>query len=997
MPIGLLPGVDTELDLTDPSPIIDSLCDVMPSNDTQRAEISLSSGQFENAKRFLEEALRQEPKPDPKDAYARAVMGRILKQQGHHERNERMLRESVEYFDTAIKFEPKLDWALTELVYVLIALKRKDEALGRVQSLIDRESFPAGDKEAAPALGLKGRLQRMNRQLKEASETIRHALELAPDLAWIHAEAGEIYRNQRRYADAIKAFNEAGKLAKQNKLPVDVRAWIDCRKGMAFKGMRNNHAALQALSDALRISPQNTQALEMKVRLLWNLEQQDLALETLRGALASSPGSSALYMLLVYFGQLEEALASLNKYLGKEPSDIAALINKGELLHRAGEYEATVKLLEEEVGVQVEDLKGDGSEMGLGALEQAPEPWRAFGLLGSALKYLGPDRSDKALAAFDEALRILVKTLPDVPARRISEASLLVGQADVMRFAGQQKNAREKYGQAAEILQRVFEDDPASVDATNMWLLGASLMWLGECEEAGRLLQRAKWEDRSIHILNFVLGLAFILDGQLHRAERTYEGAIRAIKEEWPIDALLRHGILKAAVHSLDVAASDASLDEDQSAKSEVKRILKQLEEALGEAIQETTEIRQKIWDTESHPETEPPAAPARSTFARLTNLSMLPTAEPTTPMIRLDNNFCVVDWNVAASLAFDHTLGGQTGQWVGEWLTLYLDNPLAAAEHGQKAFGDPDHVPMIDVEEQHFTSKTYGPFDMTKRAYNIPHDDGTQLGWLMTFELKFNDEAKNLRFQKDLIREVTEENRWSEHALSYDQLLSNLKLYDELIGTMIGEIGPLEEVAQDARVLDLGAGAGNLTYRLASTSDRRFIYAVDKSAAMLNMLRKKCADYLRDDAGDCGVVSTRHDIAQISQILGDLSERFDIAFLVNVLNTVKAPKQTLEGVHKLLKPGGEVRITGPRKDSDVDVLFDAFRKDLEERGLYEKLQPFHEHLYELNKSQLAPGFAWSVDDVADMLRDVGFSEITHSGEGLSLYAGESMVVCARK
>ena len=83
-----------------------------------------------------------------------------------------------------------------------------------------------------------------------------------------------------------------------------------------------------------------------------------------------------------------------------------------------------------------------------------------------------------------------------------------------------------------------------------------------------------------------------------------------------------------------------------------------------------------------------------------------------------------ILDWNTAADLAFDSTLVSFRQQWVGLWLGEYLDDPLAAAEHGQRVFGDERNLPWIDVENQHFTSEHYGPIDMTKRAFFVPNDN---------------------------------------------------------------------------------------------------------------------------------------------------------------------------------------------------------------------------------------------------------------------------------
>ena len=142
-----------------------------------------------------------------------------------------------------------------------------------------------------------------------------------------------------------------------------------------------------------------------------------------------------------------------------------------------------------------------------------------------------------------------------------------------------------------------------------------------------------------------------------------------------------------------------------------------------------------------------------------------------------------------------------------------------------------------------------------------------------MTFELRFHDPSRSLKYRKDLSRQLAQEHLWSEHALSYDAVLGKSSDYNELLSTMTGEIGPLAEVPQDARVLDLGTGTGNLTHKLASSSDKRVIYALDKNPGMLEVLSKKCQRFMSQKQGCSTVFGMKRDIGQLS--LGTKKARF--------------------------------------------------------------------------------------------------------------------------
>jgi hypothetical protein len=153
----------------------------------------------------------------------------------------------------------------------------------------------------------------------------------------------------------------------------------------------------------------------------------------------------------------------------------------------------------------------------------------------------------------------------------------------------------------------------------------------------------------------------------------------------------------------------------------------------------------------------------------------------------------------------------------VREWV-FFLDNYEEVLKHGEEAFSPERALPNIDVEEIRYTSRRYGPLVATKRAYQIPDDDGSCLGWLTTLEPAFADDAKTEEFHLDTIHTMQMDLVWSEYSLSYDSVLLNTLVYPELLESLVGERGPIPEVPHGAVVLDLGAGTpvarGDLSLR---------------------------------------------------------------------------------------------------------------------------------------------------------------------------------------
>ena len=372
--------------------------------------------------------------------------------------------------------------------------------------------------------------------------------------------------------------------------------------------------------------------------------------------------------------------------------------------------------------------------------------------------------------------------------------------------------------------------------------------------------------------------------------------------------------------------------------------------------------------------------------------LLVRPSAYPTTPMYLLDNAYRIIDWNEAFTIAFDRTMEGRKGRGVLEW-TYFLDNYEEVLDHGAKTFSGANQLPRIDVETIEYTSLRYGKLTATKRAYQIPDDNGDCMAWLVTLDPRFEDSTQQLTFQQDIIRVLSLDLMWSDYAMSYDRLLNATKSYPELLHRLIGGYDGVAAIPQHARVLDLGAGTGNLTEKLIVTGRDRIIFAAENNRTMLEILRAKCKRFLRSDAEAGGVIAFKQDI---TSLFGLEDGYFDYAIMNNVLYAVQDAEACLKETVRVLKSGGELRLSGPRRDSDLDVLFKQFEEELKESNQYDELEPDFHHVHEINRLKLKPMLhRWSNKDVEQLLLDCGFSRISHSST--DTYAGQSMIVCAVK
>ena len=111
--------------------------------------------------------------------------------------------------------------------------------------------------------------------------------------------------------------------------------------------------------------------------------------------------------------------------------------------------------------------------------------------------------------------------------------------------------------------------------------------------------------------------------------------------------------------------------------------------------------------------------------------------------------------------------------------------------------------------------------------------------------------------------------------------MLNNTRVYPELLDRLIGGYDGVRLIPQNSRVLDLGAGTGNLVLKLMEGSRDRVVFALENNRVMLQNLQTKCRAFLRRDPEEGGVIAVKQDI---TSLFGLDDEYFDFANLNSVL-----------------------------------------------------------------------------------------------------------------
>ncbi len=118
-------------------------------------------------------------------------------------------------------------------------------------------------------------------------------------------------------------------------------------------------------------------------------------------------------------------------------------------------------------------------------------------------------------------------------------------------------------------------------------------------------------------------------------------------------------------------------------------------------------------------------------------------------------------------------------------------------------------------------------------------------------------------------------------------------------------------EIPRGSTVVDLGAGVGYFTWRLAeAVGPKGKVIAVDIQPGMIERLERNLAD---------------RGITNVEQVLGMEADpklppnSADLVLLVDVYHEIQEPELTMDAVRRALKPDGRLVVIEYRKeDSDI-------------------------------------------------------------------------------
>jgi ubiquinone/menaquinone biosynthesis C-methylase UbiE len=212
----------------------------------------------------------------------------------------------------------------------------------------------------------------------------------------------------------------------------------------------------------------------------------------------------------------------------------------------------------------------------------------------------------------------------------------------------------------------------------------------------------------------------------------------------------------------------------------------------------------------------------------------------------------------------------------------------------------------------------------------------------------------------------------WDSYAFSYDRILTQLSFYNDAVERHV------RALSKDgvSRVLDLGAGTGNVTVQLLRRGQR--VTAVDRSHAMLEGLRQKVLGL--DDPYVLILERSAEDLRPLRDA------QFDAVTILLALFAMDRPQTALSEAIRVLKPGGTLVVTEPNARFSLKPLLEQAETELRNMGLFESLAADWERVQAVNQRiDPAASAKFTAEGIVKMLKARRFEDIREEESHLGL------------
>lgn len=256
------------------------------------AEIYVRQKRYQEANLILERRLRS----NPNDGHALALTGELMAHQG-------LYQESLPYFEQALSLKES-SYLYSQFIRALHQAGQDEKALNVVNSAL--EAYP----QDTYLLEEKGKVLKKLKKLPEAAQVYEKVLETAPDDSFAYKEYIRIKTSGKKNDELIQELKAILKVSSRASNP-----HLHTLLGDIYKAERKYEEAIQAYQQALRLTPDNNYVLGHLGFCFSKLQRYDEAQKALRAPFIHNPTNE----------YLRSSIISAYKHTGNTPGLIETL------------------------------------------------------------------------------------------------------------------------------------------------------------------------------------------------------------------------------------------------------------------------------------------------------------------------------------------------------------------------------------------------------------------------------------------------------------------------------------------------------------------------------------------------------------------------------------------------------------------------------------------------------------------------------------------------
>jgi tetratricopeptide (TPR) repeat protein len=516
-------------------------------------DLSAGAGQSEIAGKAIEQ-YKEICRLDPSDTESALWLARLYRLRNEHDNAESVLRG-------ILKDDPENEPAVEQLTQLLLDEGKSAEAVSLLEGLTNRTP-------SAPLLDLLGDAYTQTKDLPQAEQAYRKAVELDPSELSHQRGLGQTLMAEEKFSDALAVYQ---KLADQ--MPDDADIYL--RIAQIYRELHQLDRAEESLLKARQYAPGSLEVMYNEAMLYQAQGRYDDAIRVLSDAIAGVKGQSAV------LPSRRRSLAILYQELGqlyKERQNYqAAIFTFSELGHLGDEEDRRARLLIMDTYRTAKDLP-KALQAGREALAKYPnDP----AIRTSQALLLGEnEQTDEAVKMLrvqltkSEADRDTYLNIAQVyeRARRYKEAEEAAHAAEILPGRPRDNEMvwfvlgaiyeRQKFFDRAEVeFKKALAVNPKSGSVLNYY--GYMLGDLGQrLDEAEDLVQRALKEEPYNGAYLDSMGWIYYKENKLTEAEATLHQAVERDSHDPTIHSHLGDVYAKLGRNELAAAEWEKSLSE---------------------------------------------------------------------------------------------------------------------------------------------------------------------------------------------------------------------------------------------------------------------------------------------------------------------------------------------------------------------------------------------------------------------------------------------------